>query len=213
MIAELLPLFLKGAWVTLQITAFSLIGGLSLGIILGILSTQRGGLSPFIRAYIYVVRGTPLFVQLLLLYYALPQVTGMELSPMFCGVLGLSVHSSASIAELTRGGIQGISRGQWEAAYILGYHPITFWFRILLPQLMKVLLPAFTNEMITLLKESSLLLAIGVVELTKIAKDAVARHLLPLEIYLLVALIYLVLSSLLSILAQLVERRFQYANS
>lgn len=205
-----LPLLLKGAWTTLWISAIGIFAGFFFGTIFGVLDCNKVRskyLSPFLRFYVAIFRGTPLFVQLLIVYFALPDVLGVQLSPISAGIITLGLNSTAYLAEIIRAGINAIDPGQWDACYILGYsRPATFRF-VILPQALRNVIPAITNEFGTLIKESSILMVIGVPELVKVSKDIVARNLKPMEIYLMAAIFYLVMTYAVSWCTKFFEAR------
>jgi ABC-type amino acid transport system permease subunit len=156
---------------------------------------------------VLLIRGTPLFVQVLIFYFALPEALGISLSPFAAGVIALGINASAYVSEIVRCGINSIPIGQWEAAYALGYRPSQLLQSVILPQMLRNVLPALTNEMTALIKETSILMAIGVSELTKVGREIVARQLDPMSIYLTVAGIYFVMTSAVSLCARYIERK------
>ena len=205
-----LPLMLKGCMVTLWISAIGIAGGFLLGCVFGVLDCnklRRPWLSVFLRSYVTIFRGTPLFVQLLIVYFALPDALGLEISPISAGIITLSLNSTAYLAEVIRAGINAIDPGQWEASYILGYSSYKTFRYIILPQALRNVMPAITNEFATLIKESSILMVIGVPELLKMSKDIVAHNLKPMEIYLLAAFFYLIMTYAVAIGARFFEGR------
>jgi polar amino acid transport system permease protein len=161
-----------------------------------------------LNTFVWVVRGTPLFVQILIVYYALPEVIGLSFTPFTAGVIALGINSTAYISEIVRGGINAIPEGQWEAAYVIGLNPLQILQGIVLPQALRITLPGLTNELTALIKETSILMVIGVAELTKVSKDIVARELDPMTIYLAAALIYLTMTSLASWTTQGLQKRW-----
>lgn len=200
-----LPLLLKGAVMTIQISLVSIAIGLCGGLIIGILNCNKlrfPFFSFFLSGFVWIVRGTPLFVQVLIIYYALPEIVGISFSPFFAGIIALGINSTAYVSEIVRGGINAIPDGQWEAAYVIGLKPWQTLKGIILPQMFRVTLPSLTNELTALIKETSILMVIGVTELTKVSKDIVARELDPMTIYLAAAAFYLAMTSLLSLFAQ-----------
>ncbi len=199
---------LKGSVLTLEISLASILVGLSFGIVLGVLNCERirfFPVGPLISAYVTVMRGTPLFVQILILYFGLPAVSGLNFSPFLAGVIALGLNSTAYIAEIVRAGVNSIPVGQWEASQILGYSSFQTLSFIILPQALRTILPPLTNELVVLVKESSILMVVGVPELTKVSKDIVSREMNPMEIYLIAALFYLAITSLLSTVLKRVE--------
>jgi polar amino acid transport system permease protein len=195
-------LLLKGALATMQIAGASMIIGMSAGLILGTMSCSviRIG-RPAISIFVWAVRGTPLFVQVLFLYYGLEWV-GLSLSPMFAGITALGINSAAYLTEIVRGSIDAIPLGQWQAAQVLGCSRLTTLKGIIVPQALKLSIPAMTNELTALIKETSILMVIGVYELTKVSKDIVTREFEPMSIFLLTSLLYLALTSGVTLLAQ-----------
>jgi polar amino acid transport system permease protein len=192
-----LPLMLKGAFLTVWISLIGIGLGFFLGAIMGILDCDKyriSLISPIFRGYVALFRGTPLFVQLLIVYFALPDALGIKLSPITAGIITLGLNSTAYLAEVIRAGINAIDKGQWDACFILGYKRIDTLRYIILPQAIRNVLPAITNEFATLIKESSILMVIGAPELIKVSKDIVARHLNPMEIYCVTALMYLMMT-------------------
>jgi His/Glu/Gln/Arg/opine family amino acid ABC transporter permease subunit len=210
LLVKSLPLLLQGTWITVQIALTAISIGLCGGLFLGILNCNKMH-TPFssmlISGFVWIIRGTPLFVQVLIAYYALPEIIGISLSPFFAGILALGLNSTAFISEIVRGGINAIPEGQWDAAYVLGLKPWQTLKGIILPQMVRITLPSITNELTALIKETSILMVIGVAELTKVSKDIVARELDPMTIYLAAAAIYLVLTSTVTVLGQLTQKR------
>lgn len=205
-----LPLLVKGAVMTLWISAIGIFCGFVFGTIFGIFDCNKlrsKFLSPFLRLYVTVFRGTPLFVQLLIVYFALPDVLHIQLSPITAGIITLGLNSTAYLAEVVRAGINAIDIGQWDASYILGYSRFATFRFVILPQAIRNVMPAITNEFATLIKESSILMVIGVPELVKVSKDIVARNLKPMEIYLLAALFYLAMTYAVAYCAKFFEAR------
>src|SRR3989338_2515401 len=207
---SILPLLLKASLITLQASALGTLFGLAAGILLGVFNSERlkkNGLSQTIHLYVTILRGTPLFVQILIVYFALPEALGIDIPPLTAGVIALSLNSSAYLSEIIRGSINSISPGQWEAGETLGYSQYQALRFIILPQAIKQALPAITNEFSTLIKESSILLFIGVPELMKASRDIVARELKPMEVYALTALIYLAMTTVVALFTKQLERR------
>lgn len=206
-----LPLLLKGVLATVEIAIVAIAIGLVGGLLFGILNCRKIHIpyvSLLIDGFVWVIRGTPLFVQVLIIYYALPELIGFSFSPFTAGVIALGINSTAYISEIVRAGIDAIPDGQWEAAYVLGLRPSQVLRGIILPQMFRITLPGLTNELTSLIKETSILMVIGVAELTKVSKDIVARELDPMTIYLTAAFLYLCLTSGISVLAQQLQKRW-----
>lgn len=206
-----LPFLLQGALATIEISLVSIVIGLCGGIIIGVFNCNKMR-NPFsailLNSFVSIVRGTPLFVQVLIVYYALPEVIGVSLSPFTAGVIALGLNSMAYISEIVRGGINAIPEGQWEAAYVIGLKPWQTLQGIILPQMLRINLPSLTNELTALIKETSILMVIGVAELTKVSRDIVARELDPMTIYLAAAVLYLAMTSSASLFAQYAQKRW-----
>jgi arginine/lysine/histidine/glutamine transport system substrate-binding/permease protein len=199
-----LPQLIRGAWITLRLAIVSIIGGMVLGSLLGIARLSRFGLMrTAARVYIDLFRGTPLLVQLFMVYFGLPALTqemGLEfnLSRLAAGVLALSLNSAAYIAEIVRAGIQSIDKGQSEAARSLGLSSSRTMQLIIFPQAIQRMLPPLGNEFITLLKDTSLVAVIGLEELFREGQLIVAQNYRSFEIYATVGLIYLCLTVIAS---------------
>lgn len=205
-----LPFLLQGALATLQIALLALAVGLCGGILAGVLSCNKlrnPFISSLIKGFVWTIRGTPLFVQLLIIYYVVPEISSIPLSPFTAGVMALGINSLAYISELVRAGVNAIAEGQWEAAYVVGLSRWQTVKGIILPQALRICIPGLTNEMTSLIKESSILMVIGITELTKASKDIVTRELNPLTIYLTAALLYLIMTSTISLLIQLFQKK------
>jgi His/Glu/Gln/Arg/opine family amino acid ABC transporter permease subunit len=201
------PYMLAGAVTTLEISALAMVAGSVIGLLCGLLS--QSGLPPVrwtIRGYVYFVRGTPALVQIFLIYFALP-VIGIELSPFWGGVVALAFNAGGFMAEIVRAGLQSIEKGQTEAAQSIGMTNRQNLLYILLPQSLRVITPPVTNELITLVKSSSLLSVISVFELTRATQVIIAERFTPFELYLLLAIFYLAMVSVLSYVSEFIEAR------
>lgn len=206
------PILLKGTIATIQIALVSIAIGLCGGMLIGVLNCNKMGNSfstAILSGFVWIIRGTPLFVQVLIVYYALPELLRFPLSPFTAGVIALGVNSMALISEIVRGGINAIPVGQWEAAYVLGLKPWQILQGIILPQMLRITLPGMTNELTALIKETSILMVIGVAELTKVSRDIVVRELDPMRIYLAAAALYLAMTSVVSLFAGCIQKRWQ----
>ncbi len=201
------PFMLRGALVTLQISALAMLFGTAVGLAFGLLSLSNvAPVRGVIRAYVYFVRGTPALVQVFLIYFALP-VAGIYISSFWGGVIALSFNAGGFIAEIVRAGIGSIDRGQTEAAMAIGMTHRQSLLFILLPQSLRRITPPLTNELITLVKGSSLLSVISVTELTRSAQVIIAAKFTPFELYAALAVFYLVIISVLAKLSEYVEHR------
>ncbi|WP_158679820.1 amino acid ABC transporter permease [Deinococcus sp. NW-56] len=198
----------RGAQLTLSLTVLASIFGLILGLIAGLGRMSR--LAPvrlLAGAYIETFRGTPLLVQLFFLFFALPQITGVSLPAFNTAVLGLSLFAGAYAAEIIRGSLNAVDRGQTEAARALGLKPWDILRLVLIPQAARTAVPALGNQFIGLLKDSSLASVITVSELLLTTRGLVSITYQPVPLYLAVALIYFLLSNVAARLFALLERR------
>ena len=205
-----LPLLLTGAVVTLQITIISVGMGFIIGMFVGMARLAR--LWPVrIAAAVYVdfIRGTPLLVQIFIIYFALPLITGRRIDPFIAAITACSINSGAYVAEIFRAGIQSIDKGQMEAGRSLGMSWGQTMRYIVLPQAFKRIVPPLGNEFIAMLKDSSLVSVIGFEELTRRGQLIIARTYGSFEIWSSVALIYLVMTLTISRLVDFLERRLK----
>ncbi len=215
LILKSLPFLLKGVVFTIQIAFLAILIGLFFGIILGVLNSKKMRVPVVAQIadfYVLIVRGTPIYVQILIFYYALPDLLHINFSPFSAGVLALGFNSIAYVAEIIRGGTNAISQGQWDACYVLGYSFKKKILKIILPQVIKDNFPALTSELTVLIKQTAILSTIGVAEMTRQAMNINARTLQPLPIYLTVALLYLILTSTISFITKKIEKGFDYDN-
>ena len=212
-----LPLLIVGAGITVQITAISVGLGLVIGMFVGIARICHVKvLRALATVYIDFLRGTPLLVQIFLIYFALPMVVGQRVDPFIAAITACGINSGAYIAEIFRAGIQAIDEGQMEAGRSLGKvivrinnsssHVQTMRY-IIVPQAFKNVVPPLGNEFIALLKDSSLVSVIGFEELTRRGQLIIARTYGSLEIWITVALIYLVMTLTISRLVSYMEKR------
>jgi len=205
-----MPFLLEGAVVTLQYTFSSILIGLVLGTILSLVKISSiKPLSWLATAYISLFRGTPLLVQLSIFYFATPQLTGYNISAFEAGLLTLSLNSAAYIAESIRSGIEAVDRGQFEAAMSLGIPYSSAMKDIILPQAIKNVLPALMNEMVDLIKESSLVSVIGEMDLLRRANLISAEKYIYFEPLLVIALVYYILVMVFVKLGKILEVRMK----
>lgn len=203
-----LPLLIVGAGITIQITAISVGLGLIIGMFVGIARICNVKvLRVLATVYIDFLRGTPLLVQIFLIYFALPMVVGQRVDPFIAAITACGINSGAYIAEIFRAGIQAIDEGQMEAGRSLGMSWVQTMRYIIVPQAFKNVIPPLGNEFIALLKDSSLVSVIGFEELTRRGQLIIARTYGSLEIWITVALIYLVMTLTISRLVSYMEKR------
>jgi His/Glu/Gln/Arg/opine family amino acid ABC transporter permease subunit len=202
------PLLLEGALVTLKIAFFSSLIGFIGGTFLGIVQSGKSRLLwILITLYVTIIRGTPLLLQIIFLFFMLPSL-GITLSPLITAILAIGINSSAYISQIVRGGIQSVPHGQIEAAITLGLSRVTIIQYIILPQALRAVIPNLGNEFITLIKESSLASTIGVLELYMRGGIIVSQAFNALGIYTLVGLIYLAMTSIVSLLFIKIEQLY-----
>lgn len=201
-----LPALIHGASLSLQIAFIAAFIGLTLGTILGFAEHYGSKAIQFaIGCFVTLFRGTPMLVQILFVYYVLPQF-GLLIEPFWAASLAIGLNSSAYISQIIRSGINAVPEGQMEAAQTLGINKITTMRHIIFPQAFRVTLPALGNELITLVKDSSLASIIGVMELSKEASIIRSRTYDAFSILLAVSLIYLGLTATLSLIIKKLER-------
>jgi polar amino acid transport system permease protein len=203
------PILLYGLLITLQVAFFAVLIGFVFGFVLGILNSNKFKtkiLSPIINFYVLIIRGTPLYVQMLIFYYVLPDFLGINFSPFTAGILALGCNSVAYIAEIVRGGINSVQAGQWDACFVLGYNLWESLLYIILPQMLKNNIPSLTSEVAVLLKDTSVISAIGLMEITRVGMNINARILQPLPICLLLAFLYLILTSTITFISKKIEK-------
>lgn len=206
-VIQYFPILAQGAVMTVELTVLSIFFGTILGIIvaLGEISQHRFISKP---AYFYtwLLRGTPLLLQLYVIYYGLPQV-GLTLTPFTAAVIGLSINASAYIAEIVRGAIQSIDKGQMEAARSLGMSYLQAMRRVILPQAFRRMLPPLGNEFIAMLKDSSLVSSIAMVDLMRTAFQMYSTTFRPLEIFFATGVLYLVLTTIFTVTFGRLEKK------
>ena len=197
---------LRGAPVTFEVTIFSIIGAVIIGTFTGLGSvSKRLWINMICGVYVELIRGIPLLVQLIFIYYAVGSLFHVE--GMIAAIFSLSVCFGAYMGEIVRAGIQAIPKGQMEAAIALGMSRAQAFRYIILPQTIKVILPAIGNEFISMLKDSSLVSVLSLEDILRCGRMYISRTFLSLETMLVVALIYLIITLVLSRLVGLLEER------
>jgi polar amino acid transport system permease protein len=207
-IADALPLLVKAAQMTLLVSVLGLVAGyvLAVGIATARLSSSRP-LQRLGAVYVFIFRGVPLIVQLMMAYYFLPFV-GINVPPITASILAISLCEGAYLGEILRGGFMGIPKGQLEATQLLGFGRMDTLLRIEIPQALKLTMPSLINEMIMLVKASSLISIVGVAEITRTAQNIAASTFLPLPTYIAAGLVYMVINGVLSVAGHAAERRY-----
>jgi len=206
------PIMLTGTSYTLLFALSSMLGGLLLGFLLAVARIVPWRVIHWPAAiYVSLMRGTPLLVQIFVVYYGLPSV-GIEFSPLAAGVLTLSLNAGAYLSESLRGAILGVGKGQWSASYSLGMgYPQTLAF-VVVPQAIRIAVPSMSNTLISLIKDTSLVSVITVTELMLSTKEIIAITFRPLPLYITAAMVYWCLSICFEALQHRLERRLARAH-
>ncbi len=207
---ESVPVLLTGVKFTILITLFGLVLGFFLGTISGLAKTSgRRIFNRLAAIYIESIRGTPLMVQVLFIYFGLPLVLGARVPPLFAGVAAIGINAGAYIAEIVRGAIQSIDKGQTEAGRSIGLTRFQTLLYIIWPQALRRMIPPLGNQFIISLKDTSLLVVIGVGELTRQGQEIIAVNFRAFEVWLTVALMYLVMTMTLAKGLYFFERKLE----
>lgn len=221
-IVEYFPRLLDGVWLTLELVFVSGLMGFALAVPLALArSSENGWVRALPYAYIFFFRGTPLLVQIFLIYYGASQFEAVKTSwlwpvlkePYWCAIIAFTLNTAAYSAELFRGAIQAIPQGEKEAALAQGMSRPLIIRRIILPRAFGIALPAYGNEMVLMLKGSALASTITLLDLTGMARTIIARTYTPLEIFLAAGVVYLVIAAVMIGLFRLIEyrlNRYQY---
>jgi His/Glu/Gln/Arg/opine family amino acid ABC transporter permease subunit len=207
LVFQYLPMLLKASGVTIELTLLATVAGLAIGLLAALARLSRHALVRWVAGgYIWLIRSTPLLVQLFIIYFGAPQF-GLDLSPFMSGLLGLSLNVGAYNAETIRAGILAIPHGQIEASRSLGFSSGKTMQLIVLPQAIKLIMPPLGNNLIVLIKDTSLVSTITLAELFMKTQQLVGATFKPFELYFACALIYAFLITIISQVLQLVERR------
>lgn len=209
-IRQELPYLLRGTQVTIELSLMAFAGGGVLGFTIAMLRVLGGSdVTLIVKPVVDVIRGSPLLVQLLAIYLG-SSALGFSLNPLTAAFVGLSINAGAYLSEIIRGGIMSVPRGQTEAGLAIGLNPAAVLWEIVLPQAVPVIVPAAMGFLISLVKDTSLAYVLGLLELTRAAKDIVDRTLDPFHTYVLVMMIYFALCYPLSVLVRIVDRQMQH---
>ncbi len=204
-----LPVLLEGAVVALEVAAGAVCIAIAGGLLLAImLMTSFAPVRIAARSYVELMRGTPALTQLFIIYFGLADA-GLSLPPLLAAIVGLGMNGAAYLSEVFRAGISAIHRGQTEAALSLGLPPLDVMRFVVLPQAIRIMLPAFCNYAVQLLKDTTLASSVAAPEIMFRARNLVMETYLSMQIYLLVACIYLAMSIPLSHLAARLQRAAQ----
>lgn len=203
--ASLLPEALK---ITIEIGVAGFLLATLISIVVGTCRSRKlpKVLQIILNIYVEVFRGTPLLVQLFFVYYGLPSL-GIRLDPVTAAIITMGLNSGSYLSENVRASILAVDKGQYEAAHMLGYNSLQTNLHIVLPQAMRIAIPAFMNGFSSIIKETSIVSVLPVVELTKLGNQVYAKTYHPFEIYILLGIIYFVLTYFLTFFAKWLERR------
>ncbi len=204
-----LPRFWDGFVLTLAIAAVSMVGAVIWGLVL--VGPRMSGVAFIVgplMAYVEIVRNTPLLLQIYLAYFGLPLI-GLPLSAFLCGVIAIASQHGAFLCEIYRAGIQAISKRQWEAAFALGMVRRKAMYKVILPQAFMKVVPPIGNQLVILIKDTSLVSAIGIIELTLSAKMVIERSGASFEVFLFIGAVYLFLTSTFGIALRLAENHLR----
>ena len=206
---EILPSLLNGALITLEVFFLVLVLSIPLGVFVAfIMRFNIKILNYFINIYIWIMRGTPLLLQLIFIYYVLPSV-GIRFDRLPAAIIAFTLNYAAYFAEIFRGGIESIPKGQYEAAKVLKFTQIQTIRYVILPQVIKIVLPSVFNEIMSLVKDTSLVYALGISDLILASRTAANRDasLLPMFV---AGAIYLILIGIVTLVSKKVEKRYNY---
>ena len=206
-----IPLLLEGARLTLWISILGLLGGVVIGLVAGFARAYGGWLARNIAlVFIELIRGTPIVVQVMFIYFALPLMfTDLRIEPLTAAVVTIMINSGAYIAEITRGAVLSVNRGFREAGLALGLSRRATLRYVIMPLALRRMLPALGNQWIVSIKDTSLFIVIGVAELTRQGQEIIAGNFRALEIWSAVAVIYLIITLALSFVLRRLERRMK----
>ncbi|MBU5595455.1 amino acid ABC transporter permease [Amphibacillus sp. MSJ-3] len=209
-IVPYIPFMLEGIWVTLKFVSISILFGFILGAILALCKISSiKPLKWFAEGYTSIFRGTPLILQLMIIYNATPQLFGYDISAFASAILAFGLNSAAYVSEIIRAGIEAVDVGQTEASMALGISYRQRMIDIILPQALKNILPALMNEFITLTKESAIVSTIGYLDLMRRATVVTADTYIYFEPYLFVGILYYSMVMILTIIGKRIERRLK----
>jgi polar amino acid transport system permease protein/polar amino acid transport system substrate-binding protein len=210
LVMDQMPLLLKGAWKTIELAIFSLFFAAIIGLVFGLFRVSRSRLLRAItKFYVSLIRGTPLYVQLIFFYFGVfPLIIKGSIEPTTAGIFVLSINAGAYLVEIFRGGIESIDRGQMEAGRASG---LSYWQtmrHVILPQAVKRMIPAFLNQFIISLKDTSLFATIGVAELTYTAQTIYSINFKAFQFLTAIAVMYWIIITLLTWMATFLEKRW-----
>ena len=203
-----LPVLLQGMRMTLVISMSSILFAMVIGLVVSLMRLSGGKIPDLLaKGYVDIIRGTPLIIQAFFLYFGIPDILNIRIDNLTAGIIIISLNAGAYMSEVFRGGILSVSNGQTEAARSLGLSKGKTMWKVIIPQAVKNMVPAFVNQMIISLKDTSLLSVIGLGELTQRGQIIVAATYNSFEIYFIIGVMYFIMIKLISLLGDFVERK------
>ncbi|AOY60429.1 MULTISPECIES: ABC transporter permease subunit [Desulfococcus] len=207
---ETFPLLLSGVKLTVVITLAGLFFGFIIGAVTGLMKLSRRLLLRKLGgAYVEAIRGTPLIVQVMFLYFGIPMATGLRIAPVTAGIIAIAVNSGAYIAEIVRGAVKSIEAGQTEAGRSIGLTQLQTMRYIIWPQAFRRMIPPLGNQFIISLKDTSLLVVIGVAELTRVGQEIIAVNFRAFEVWLTVGIVYLMMTLSIAKVLRMTEEHLE----
>jgi len=210
LIIDYLPSLLKGASMSLMISLLACSIGLTLGTLMGLVAKEQWLHYP-VEAYLSFFRGTPVLIQIMIVFYIFPQL-GVRIPPFWAATIAIGLNSAAYVSQIIKSGVAAVPRGQVEAAKALGFTSTQIACHVILPQAFRVILPALGNEMVALIKDSSLASIIGVMELSKEASLITSRTFDAITVLVAVSCIYFIMTMAVSSLVKLLQRKINYVS-
>ena len=208
LLSQSLPLLMQGLALTLELAAVSLAIAMVLGIVASLMGMSNNPVFRAInKAFVAIIRGTPLLVQGFFIYFGITGVLGIRMSAFTAGVIALSLNAGGYMSEIFRGGIQAVDPGQTEAARSLGLSKSQTTWRIVIPQAVRICIPSVVNQWCITIKDTSIISVLGFAELTKIGQQIIARTFRSFEVWIMVGILYFIVIYLLTVLARIVERK------
>ena len=209
-VVEAMPVLLSGARVTIIITLVGLAGGMFLGVVAGVMRAYGGIiLNAIALAYIELIRGTPMLVQVMFIYFALPMLANIRVDPMSAAITAIMINAGAYIAEIVRGALLSVSKGLREAGLALGLPVWKVLLYIIGPLAFRRMIPPLGNQFIISLKDTSLFIVIGVAELTRQGQDIMSTTFRAVEVWSAVAILYLIMTGVMTLALRVTEKRMR----
>lgn len=209
-VVEAMPTLLGGARLTIIITLIGLAGGMTLGVAAGVMRAYGGpALNAIALVYIEIIRGTPMLVQVMFIYFALPMLANIRVDPLSAAITAIMINAGAYIAEIVRGALLSVHKGLSEAGLALGLPNWKVLFYIVGPLAFRRMIPPLGNQFIISLKDTSLFIVIGVGELTRQGQDIMSTTFRAVEVWSAVAILYLIMTGMLTVVLRITEKRMR----